>query len=79
MDCIINAIKDRFDQEDFKTYIKLEKFFLKVAKGSDFDSENNDVMALYDNDFDGIRFHTCNQKRHQGTVKKLLTLDLFVP
>ena len=57
MHCIVNAIEDRFDQEDFKTYVKLENLFLKAAKGSDFDSENNDVMALYDSDFDGIRFH----------------------
>ena len=56
LDCIINAIEDRFDQEDFKTYIKLENLLLKAAKGSDFDSEYNDIMALYDSDFDGIRF-----------------------
>ena len=56
LDCIINAVEDRFDQEDFKTYIKLTNFLLKAAKGSDFDSEYNDVMALYDSDFEGIRF-----------------------
>ena len=53
----VNAIEDRFDQYDFKTYIKLENLLLKATKGSDFDSEYNDVMALYDSDFDGIRFH----------------------
>ena len=57
MDCIINAIEDRFDHEDFKTYIKLENLLLKATKGSNFDSEYNDVMALYDSDFDGIRFY----------------------
>ena len=57
LSCIINAIEDRFDQEGFKTHIKLENLLLKAAKGSDFDSEYNDVMALYDLDFDGIRFH----------------------
>ena len=57
LDCIINAIEDRFDQEDFKTYIKLENLLLKAAKGSDFNSEYNDIMALYDSDFDGIQFH----------------------
>ena len=56
LDCIINAIEDRFDQEDFKTYIKLENLLLKAAKRSDFDSKYNDVMALYDSDFDGIQF-----------------------
>ena len=57
LDCIINAIEERFDQDDFKTYIKLENLLLKVAKGSDFDGEYNDVMALYDSDFDGIWFY----------------------
>ena len=64
--CIINAIEDRLDHEDFKTYTKLENLFLKAANRSDFDSEYNDVMALYDSDFDGIQ--------NQSTVKKLLTL-----
>ena len=57
LDCIINAIEDRFDQEDFKTHTKLENLLLKAEKGSDFDNEYNDVMALYDKDFDGIQFH----------------------
>ena len=56
MDCIINAVEDRFDQEDFKTYIKLENLLLKAAKGSDFHSEYNDIMVLYDSDLDGIWF-----------------------
>ena len=55
--CIINAIEDRLDHEDFKTYIKLENLLLKAANRSDFDSQYNDVMALYDCDFDGIPFH----------------------
>ena len=57
LDCIINAIEDRFHQEDFKTYIKLENLLLKAAKGSDFGSKYKDVMALYDSDLDGIRCH----------------------
>ena len=31
-DCITNAIIDRFDQQDFKTYIKLEKFLIRHQK-----------------------------------------------
>ena len=26
LDCIINAIEDRFDQKDFRTHVKLEHF-----------------------------------------------------
>ena len=46
--CIINAIEDWFNQEDFKTYIKLENLLPKAAKGSDFDSKYNDAMTLCD-------------------------------
>ena len=49
--------RNRIDLEDFKTYIKLENLLLKAANGSDFHIEYNDVMALYDSDFYGIRFH----------------------
>ena len=38
LDCITNAITDRFDQQDFKTYTKLENL-IKVAKGDDFHPE----------------------------------------
>ena len=41
----------------FKIYNKLENLLLKAAKGT-----SNDVMALYDSDFDGIRFHVQLQK-----------------
>ena len=81
LDCIINVIEDRFDQEDFKTYIKLENLLLKAANGSDFDSEYSGVVVLYDSDFDGIRFpvQLKTLEYAHSTVKKLLTLDLFVP
>ena len=75
--CIINAIEDRFDQEDFITHIKLENLLLKAAKGSDFDRECNDVMALYDSDFDEIGFHVqlerlstyCKEIDDTGSVR----------
>ena len=34
LDCIINAIEDRFDQEDFRTCLKLGNPLFKVAKGN---------------------------------------------
>ena len=78
LDCIINAIEDRFDQKDFKTYIKLENLLLKAAKVNDVDGEYNDVMAFYDSDFDGIPFHVRLETLSEY-CKKMLTLDLFVP
>ena len=44
-DCIVNAIEDRFDQEDFRTYVKLENLLLKEAKGDTFFQEYKYVIA----------------------------------
>ena len=33
---IINAVEDRFDQEDFRTYVKLENLLFKAAKSDVF-------------------------------------------
>ena len=56
LDWIINAIEDRFDQEDLTTYIKLENLLLKPAKDHSFIQECSDVMAIYSSDFDEYRF-----------------------
>ena len=45
LDCIVNAIEDRFDQEDFRTYVKLENLLLKEAKGDIFFQEYKYVIA----------------------------------
>ena len=36
--------------------MKLENLLFKAKNRSYFDSEYNDVMGLYDGDFDGIQF-----------------------
>ena len=36
LDYITNAITNRLDQHDFKTYIKLENLLIKAVKGDDF-------------------------------------------
>ena len=56
LDCIAKAITDHFDQQYFKTCIKLENFLIKAAKGDDFYAEYDDVLPLYRKDFDGNRF-----------------------
>ena len=56
LDCIINDIEDLFDQEDFRTYVKLENVLLKAAKGNVFIQEYNDVMVIYGSEFDENRF-----------------------
>ena len=54
LDCIINAIEDRFDQEDFKTYVKFKKLLLKAAKGDVFSHAYNDDMATYSSDDENV-------------------------
>ena len=49
--CIINTIEDRFEQEDFRTYVKLENGLLKAVKGDVSIQEYNNVMALCSSDF----------------------------
>ena len=56
LDCISNAMEDRFDQEDFRTYVKLENLLLKAAKGDIFIQEYNDIMAIYGSKFNEDRF-----------------------
>ena len=57
LDCIISAIRDRFDQEDYRMYIQLENLLLKTAKGDNFIKEYDAVMETYACDFDKNRFH----------------------
>ena len=52
LDCIISAIRDRFDQEGYRIYIQLENLLLKAAKGDNFIKEYDVVMEIYACDFD---------------------------
>ena len=55
LDLIINAIEDRFDQEDFRTYFKLENPLFKAAKDNVSSQEYN-VMAIHCSDVHENRF-----------------------
>lgn len=52
LDLVINCIKERFDQEDFKLYAMLQEIILKAAKKENFDEEFNKAMEIYHEDFD---------------------------
>ena len=56
LDCIINVIEDRSDQDVFRTYVKLGNLLLKTAKGNVFIQEYDDVMAICGSDFNENRF-----------------------
>ena len=40
----------------FKSYIKLENFLIKAAKGDEFHAGYDDVLSIYYKDFDDNRF-----------------------
>ena len=65
LDCIINAIKDRFYVEIFRTCVKLENLSLKAAKDDVFIHERNDVMAICGSDFDENRFQLQLKTLHK--------------
>ena len=56
MDCITNDTSDRFEQQDFIKYIKLENLLIKAAKGDDYHVKYDDVLSIYPKDFDENQF-----------------------
>jgi hypothetical protein len=51
LDLVINCIKERFEQEDFQTYVQLQELLLKAARNEPFDNELEEVTMFY-GDFD---------------------------
>ena len=47
LDLLINAIKNRFEQEDYKRYIILENLLLKCAKNESYADELETVFNNY--------------------------------
>ena len=52
LDHIVNCIKERFNQEDFKKYATLQELLLNAAKNLSFTAELEEVTKIYENDFD---------------------------
>ena len=52
LDLVINCIKDRFDQKDYKVYATLQDVLLKAVKKESFDAELDAVPSFYASDFD---------------------------
>ena len=65
LNCIISAIRDRFDQEDYRIYVQLENLLLKAAKGDNFIKEYGAAMETYACDFDknrlNVQLETLNE------------------
>ena len=58
LNIVIDCIKDRFNQKDYRVYATLQEFLLKTAKKESFDVELNNVLSFYESDFDGALLKT---------------------
>ena len=76
LDCIIIAIRDQFDQEDYRIYVQLENLLLKAAKGDNFIKEYDAVMETYACDFDKNRFHVQLETLNEY-CKEIYQSDVF--
>ena len=47
-----NIIVPCFDQQVFKTYIKLEDLLIRATRGDIFHAEHNEVVSIYRKEFD---------------------------
>ena len=56
LDLVINCIKDRFNQDDYRVYATLQEVLLNAAKKKSFDVELNKGLSFYKSDFDGPPF-----------------------
>lgn len=52
VDYAVSSIQDCFDQPGFKVYKNLEELLVKAANKQDYSTELEEVVTLYDNDFD---------------------------
>ena len=52
VELVVAFIKDRFDQDDFKTYATCEQLVVKAANNDNFEDELQKVKQFYGNDFD---------------------------
>ena len=55
LDLVINAIKDRFDQPDYRTYSQLEELLLKTIHGEPKKDFFDSVCEFYKDDLDGAK------------------------
>ena len=56
-DCIINCLKNRFDQPGYKIYSQLEELLIKASMGEDFGSSFKYVCDFYKDDFESHNLH----------------------
>jgi hypothetical protein len=52
LDLIVNGIKERFDQQGYKVYVKLEELLIKAANKKEYEEEFKFIAEFYMGDFD---------------------------
>ena len=60
IDTIVGTVRDRFDQDGYKTYLSLENLLLKAIRKQKFDFVTN---------FYGADLNTANLRTQLGTLK----------
>jgi len=65
LDLALEAIRDRFDQNGYKTYKNLQDVLLKAARGLPYDQELKAVLDFYGDDFEQSQLGT--QLQHLTT------------
>ena len=53
LDHVVNCIKERFNQEDYRKYAALQELIRKAARKQPFSTELEEVLQFYNSDFDG--------------------------
>ncbi|XP_057292603.1 zinc finger MYM-type protein 1-like [Hydractinia symbiolongicarpus] len=53
LDHVVNCIKERFNQEDYRKYAAFQELILKAARKQPFSTELEEVLQFYNSDFDG--------------------------
>ena len=72
LDLLINAIKNRFEQEDYKRYIILENLLLKCAKNESYAYELETVL----NNYSEFQREQLPQQLEQFSTNFPLLLDI---
>ena len=82
MDHIVQAITDRFDQEDFVVYLDTEQLLLKCVRGEDYQREVKLVSEFYRGDIYEVNLQCqlrqfaiifeCDGKKEEAVLSDVL-------
>ena len=74
LDLIVQSIKDRFEQPEYKVYRSLEDLILKAANKLDFSEELATVKDVYGTDLDESTLQVQLQILGANIPEKMITI-----